>query len=188
MGLAAVFIDAGYLNKVLHHEFDEVRVHYQRFAESLVDPDSLFRSYYYDCPPYQSNPPTAEEISRYSRWHRFRTSLLHMPRFEVREGRLALRGRDANGRGIFVQKQVDCQVGVDMALLATKGKINSVALVSGDSDFLPAIAAVKQEGILVTLWHGTDQVHTRPGEHLLQICDEVRPITKELINKCRLRR
>ena len=188
MGLGAVFIDGGYFNKVLHHEFDEARIHYQHFAEALVDPESLFRTYYYDCPPYRSNPPTAEEMSRYSGWHSFRTALLHMPRLEFREGLLALRGRDASGRAIFVQKQVDCQVGVDMALLATKGKITSVALVSGDSDFVPAIAAVKQEGILVTLWHGTDQVHTRPGEHLLQICDEVRPITRKLIDRSKLHR
>jgi uncharacterized LabA/DUF88 family protein len=45
-------------------------------------------------------------------------------------------------------------LGVDMALLAGKGKITSVALFTGDSDTIPAVEAVKQEGVLVTLWHG----------------------------------
>lgn len=83
--------------------------------------------------------------------HRFITALQMIPRFEVRLGKLAFRGRDGNGAPIFVQKRVDNMVGVDMALLAGKGKITNVALLTGDSDYMPSIEAVKREGVLVTL-------------------------------------
>ena len=46
-------------------------------------------------------------------------------RFEVRLGKLAYRGKDHEGNPIFQQKKVDCMVGVDMALLAGKGRITS---------------------------------------------------------------
>jgi uncharacterized LabA/DUF88 family protein len=63
---------------------------------------------------------------------------------------------------IFVQKRVDNMIGVDMALLARKGKVTNVGLLTGDSDYIPSVEAVKREGVLVTLWHGSFSANTRP--------------------------
>ena len=62
-----------------------------------------------------------------------------MPRFEVRLGKLAYRGKTAQGDPIFQQKRVDCMIGVDMALLAGKGKITNAVIFTGDSDVIPAL-------------------------------------------------
>ena len=113
--------------------------------------------------------------------HRFVTALQFIPRFEVRLGKLAFRGRDPNGNPIFIQKRVDNMVGVDMALLAAKGKITNVALLSGDSDYMPTIEAVKREGVLVTLWHGSFSPDTQPSRELYEICDERRELTAALV-------
>ena len=72
-------------------------------------------------------------------------------------------------------------LGVDMALLAGKGRIANLALLSGDSDCIPAIETVKREGVLTTLWHGSFSVQTRPSRELVEVCDERRELTPQLI-------
>jgi hypothetical protein len=124
-------------------------------------------------PTYQSNPPTDEERARFASAHRFYTALKRLPRFDVRLGRLHYRGDDRDGKPIFIQKRIDCMVGVDMALLAGKQKITNVALFSGDSDLIPAIEAVKREGVLTTLWHGGMSINCRPSRELFDICEDI---------------
>ncbi len=186
MGVAAVFIDGGYLDKVLFFDHQNQRIDYEKLAREMSAPDELLRAYYYHCLPYQSNPPTEDERSRYASMHRFITALSFLTRFEVRLGKLAFRGTDTTGKRIFVQKRVDCMVGVDMALLAGKGKITNLSLLSGDSDYIPAIEAVKREGVLVTLWHGSFRsVDTKPSRELVEVCDERKELTPDLIQRIR---
>lgn len=52
------------------------------------------------------------------------------------------------------QKGVDISLAVDLVLFATKRQITRAALITGDSDFLPAIRAAKNEGVLIHLYHG----------------------------------
>ena len=106
-------------------------------------------------------PPVSKRIrllqknkERYDKKYRFIDALNYVPRFQVRLGQLAKIGVDQNGEPIFQQKRVDLMLGVDMALLAGKGKITHTALFAGDSDTIAAVEAVKQEGVIVTLWHG----------------------------------
>ena len=180
-GLCAVFIDGGYLDKVVYHDLENKRLDYEKLSRKLATPDEMQRCYYYHCLPYRSSPPTDEERERYSAKHRFTRMLGFLPRFQVRLGRLVLRGYDRDNSPIFVQKRVDCMVGVDMALLAVKGRITNVAIVTGDSDLIPAVEAVKTESVLVTLWHGSFSDKTSPSRDLFQICDERRQITEDFI-------
>jgi len=182
-GSIALFIDGGYLDKVLLHDFASARIDYEQLANTMATPHDLLRAYYYHCLPYQSNPPTEQERKLYAGKHRFITRLSSLPRFEVRLGRLVVRGRDASGAPLFVQKRVDCMIGVDMALLAAKGRITHVGFLSGDSDLIPAVEAVKREGVLVTLWHGSFSVETRPSRELHEVCDERKQITRELVDR-----
>jgi uncharacterized LabA/DUF88 family protein len=114
---------------------------------------------------------------------RITPAMAHIPRFEVRLGRLAFRGISDKGEQIFVQKRIDNMIGVDMALLAGKGKITNVALFTGDSDYIPSIEAVKREGVLTTLWHGPYIRDTAPSRELFEICDERRELDATIIKK-----
>lgn len=181
MGVTAVFIDAGYLDKVLYRDHANARVDYEKLARLMSQPDDLLRAYYYHCMPYQSNPPTGDESARYASKHRFITALSLLPRFEVRLGRLVHRGIDAAGNAIFQQKRVDCMIGVDMALLAGKGKITNAAIFTGDSDLMPAIEAVKREGVLTTLWHGGLMPDSRPSAELFALVDERHQLSVEMV-------
>ena len=177
----AVFLDGGYLEKLLKIDFGQPDIDMEKLALELAGPEGLLRAYYYHCPPFQSNPPTEEEKERYSRRHRFYTALNYIPKFEVRLGRLVCRIDQAGGK-MFIQKRVDCMIGVDMAMLAGKGKITSAALLSGDSDLIPVIEAVKREGVVVKLWHGSTK-DTSPGEDIVQISDIRYPVDQELIDR-----
>ena len=90
-----------------------------------------------------------------------------------------------NGNPIFIQKRIDCMVGVDMALLSGKQTINNIALFSGDSDLIPAVEAVKREGVMVTLWHGSDSSSYRPSRELFETCDERVELTPDIVNGIR---
>ena len=160
----AIFIDGGYLDVLARDDF-QVWIGHQRLseqitrlvAESAAEPLDLLRTYYYDCLPYQSNPPTAEEQDRLRRKENRFNALRRLDSYTVREGRLMFRGRDANGRPIFQQKRVDLLLGLDFALLSAQNRITHAAIVSGDSDLIPAVEVAQQAGISTWLFHGPYQ-------------------------------
>jgi len=45
MDKAAVFIDGGYLDKVLEHDFSFARIEYSKFVAGLCEGHELFRIY-----------------------------------------------------------------------------------------------------------------------------------------------
>ena len=172
----AIFIDGAYLDYILRDEFSGAQIDYQGLTQQLAQGADILRTHYYHCLPYQGNPPTEEERARYSSRRRFFTALERLPRFSVRLGRLEHRGSRPDGSPIFEQKRVDILLGVDLALLSAKGQLQEAVLLAGDSDFIPAIEAAKSEGVLVTLFHGSN-----PHSELWQIVDERYRINQEMI-------
>jgi hypothetical protein len=61
MDRCAIFLDGGYLQKLLAKEFGKPNVDYGKLANALAEGCDVLRTYFYNCPPYQSDPPTAEE-------------------------------------------------------------------------------------------------------------------------------
>jgi len=179
MGRVAIFIDGGYLDKVLETEFDRARIDYRKLSEKIVGNQDHLRTYYYHCLPYQSNPPTTDESDRFSRAQAFFYNLDRLPRFEVKQGRLAFRGFDSDGRPIFEQKKVDVMFSVDLVLLSVKTQITEAAIIAGDSDLLPAVEVAKREGVLIKLYHGNIQ---RPHTDLYNTADERIVINQDIIN------
>ena len=79
------------------------------------------------------------------------------------------RGKDNQGKPIYQQKQVDLLLGLDFALLSAKRSITHAAVVTGDSDMVPAFEEAKREGIAVWLFTGQPKSHAR---ELWQAADE----------------
>ena len=94
----------------------------------------------------------------------------------MRLGRLQQTGTRPDGSAIFGQKQVDLLLGLDIALLSGKQQITHAALVAGDGDFVPALLAVKREGVSTWLFHGprqaSDDGKSTYSEELWQQADE----------------
>ena len=159
MARLAIHIDGGYVSHVGKNA--DVRIDYKILSDKVAaeiratsrEPLDLIRTYYYDCPPYQSSPPTPEEQERLKKKDSFFNGLRLLPNFALREGRLKLRGIDRRGAQIFQQKRVDLMMGLDIARLAAKGHVTHIALLSGDSDLIPAVEAAQQEAVVVWLVH-----------------------------------
>jgi uncharacterized LabA/DUF88 family protein len=169
----AVFIDGGYLNKVLENEFSRITIDYGRLAEEVSGGIERLRAYYYHCMPYQSTPPTDEEKKRHAAMARFVDALKRLPRFEFRQGKLARRDTG------FEQKRVDIWIAVDLVRLSFSHQISTAILITGDSDLVPAIEAAKDAGVVVQLYYSRRSVH----HELLQACDERYEIDQTLISK-----
>lgn len=180
MGRIAIFIDGGYLDAVLRDEFRGARIDYALLAEEIARGHDLLRTYYYNCLPYQSNPPTTEESRRFGAARKFHEALNALPDFEVRLGRLARRGVNPDGSAHFEQKQVDLLLGIDLTLLSGKHLITHGALVTGDSDLVPAVEVAKREGVSVLVYHGRTY-----HQELWSMADRRVQITQELIERIR---
>jgi uncharacterized LabA/DUF88 family protein len=181
VGICAVFLDAGYVERVLIAEHDGSRIDYGLLAKKMAGGDRLRVAYYYNCLPYLSDTPTTEEQLRYDKKRRFMDALSRLPQFNIRLGELALIEGAANGKRMFQQKRVDMMLGIDMVLVASKKKVTSVALFSGDSDYVPVVQTVRSEGVKVTLWHGSTV--NRPSIDLARACDTKVELTAELVSE-----
>jgi uncharacterized LabA/DUF88 family protein len=194
MSRLAIFVDGGYYSALAEKHYHE-RLDFVKFIEeirSTVESKSrdgidILRTFYYDCPPYQSNTPSDEEKRRYGAKIGFFNYLDTLPRVQVRKGRLAYRGRKRNGGPIYQQKRVDLLLGLDFADLSAKGQVSYIALVAGDSDFHPAVEHAKQEGVCVWLFHGPkvspDNYESTYSEELWQCADERCEINQVFIDK-----
>lgn len=149
-------------------------------------PLELFRIYYYDAPPYEGSETNPLDRNRTnfantpeSRRHQALLDGLELqPDFAVRRGALvchgwklrpqALRALRKNPRQLqgpdltpgFQQKGVDMRIGLDIAWMSLKRTTDILVLVTGDSDFVPAMKFARKEGLKVYL-DSMDQVVRR---------------------------
>jgi len=144
---------------------------------------SIFRIYFYDAPPYQRsdrNPIDGTILNFAATPQALQNQALLQaldlePNFAVRRGTVVMRGWKLNkwalrtlaanprviiGRDIVPdmnQKGVDMRIGLDIAWLSLKKIVDAIVLVTGDSDFVPAMKFARKEGIRVyleTMGHG----------------------------------
>ena len=193
MARLAIFIDGGYFDKISRNL--GVRVDFSKLVDEVLGacvaktPDTidLLRTYYYDSLPYQGDPPTQEESDRFAGKRRFFEALRRIERFQVREGRLALRGYNNRNEPMFQQKRVDLMLGLDFALISSKRQITHAALIAGDSDFIPAVEVAKQEGIAVWLFHGPGRSSASRSTYAdeLWVTADVRfELTRDFLLRC----
>ncbi len=154
-------------------------IDHEKLARWACRGEDLFRAYYYDCLPYQSRTPTPDERLMMSRKQSFFKYLNRLQRFEVREGRLELRGVDNRGSRIFQQKRVDLQIGLDIATLVFRDRIDTICIMSGDSDLIPVVDLAKNNGIIARLVHGPALTYHRD---LWDRADERFEITQAVID------
>ena len=170
---AAIFIDGGYFLK--HIQEHNASVDYTKLANHLLAPVDgggaldLMRCYFYYCPPYISAEPTEEEKRRMGVHEKFVERVESIDRWQFREGKLEKR-REGD-RDVYSQKRVDVMLSVDLVRHAAAGHVQHALIIAGDSDFIPAVMAAKEEGVTITLWCAKDKSAHRD---LVRLADEVR--------------
>lgn len=189
MDKSAVFLDGGYLSKLtkvvfLCEDGTPKKIDFGLFSKKLAKErgTELLRGYYYQCPPYQSSFPTSEEKVRKTSYDTFIYNLRQIKQLQLREGRL-LRTFDEAGKHFFIQKGVDVLLAIDMIKLALKGAIQKVIIVASDSDFIPAVRALKDEGVMVHIYYYDDKDFGFSRE-LISECDDRHELTEEHFKDC----
>lgn len=172
----AIFIDGGYLSSILKDEFGEPKIDYRKLSEYLTMGNSHLRTYYYDCLPYQSQPPSDEEKRRFAAKQSFLDALDKIERFQVRTG--YLRKRMLDGNPVFQQKGVDVLLAIDFVQLSVRQLITHAVLLTADSDFIPAVKVAKDAGVVVRLYHSQTLGHSN---QLWKTADERYIIDKGLM-------
>jgi hypothetical protein len=84
----AIFIDSAYLEKILKNEFNERRINFEKFSKNLDGDYQILRTYYYHCMPFQDDPPTSEQRTKYTNKDRFINSIKRYENYEIRLGKL----------------------------------------------------------------------------------------------------
>jgi len=176
MEKAAVFIDGGYLNKVLKNYFSEADIDYEVFSEKLCEiiGAKRLRTYFYHCLPIVRKGNEEDKL-RHAKMQKFIQKIKRLPRFEVKLGRLQLIGNR------FKQKMVDVLMSLDIADISFEKHVEYIVLVAGDSDFVPAVKKAKEYGVIVHLFYHRNAIHNQ----ILDEVDERHEITDEIILSCK---
>ena len=138
-----VYIDGSNLYHSLNNEFGRTNLDFFRFSKKLVGEDrQLVRTYYYNAPlDYKKQP------EQYRSQQKFFDALRRIEYFEVRLGRLVY----SKGWPSIppTEKGVDIRIATDMLVHAVADNYDVAVLVSGDTDFVDAVQAVKGRGLHV---------------------------------------
>ncbi len=184
---AAVFIDGGYFAKV-RQALGVYDVDFCKFSDLLCSGLERTFTFYYDAPPFQSGVPTQEEKDRKARYDAFEYSLRSYPRFQVRLGKLSrvesICAKCGDKVVKYKQKRVDNLLTVDLTRAIWKDNIHKAILVTGDSDFVPAVDEANRAQILTHVYYlvqGDTSIH----DELYMACSERTPITRAMLLKVR---
>jgi len=83
---------------------------------------------------------------------------------------------------LFEQKRVDVALATDLVMHGTKRLITHAILITGDSDFIPAVEIAQSEGVHITLFYGNGE-NSMPHDELMDAVDSRHMITQEMIDK-----
>lgn len=194
-----LLLDGGFINHkfVQAYSHSPSAQDIKNFSDSLLRyndaSDTLVRIYYYDSPPLdaQVKKPVSGavlDLSKtdiYSSNHNKLAVLKRTDNFAVREGRLTFKGwklkqsaigkasadlSDADFSKDIQQKGVDMKIGLDIAWISFNKIADRILVVTGDSDFIPAIKLARRNGIqvyLFTLAHGVTDELTEHSDRLI---------------------
>lgn len=195
MKKTAVLLDLGFLLHSLyrplgHRQASATEVH--DFANRCVQADEEpFRIYCYHCPPFPGtalHPLTGQPVhfkntSTYAAMTDFLQALSLKDNVAFRGGEISFNGwiinkhaaadiarsnRSLTGDDFkpdLKQKRVDMKIGLDVAWLSSRKIVDRIILVTGDSDFIPAMKFARREGVQIILVSMDQRIKRALAEH-----------------------
>jgi len=134
-----IFVDGSNMYHSLKAYFRRTDIDMGKFCEKLVNKRKLVRIYYYNAEVGQR-----EEPERWKDQRAFFDSVEAIPYTELRLGRLVYTSAWPNTPPY--EKGVDVMLATDMLTHSFKNNYDTAILVAGDSDFVGALQAVKDNG------------------------------------------
>jgi len=164
--MIAILIDGEYVRKIYKnsgHKLDIFKLIQEILRKIGANQQDLLRVYYYTAPPYKSESPTDEEELRYGNWEKFIKAIESGKiNIEIRKGEVRKRGEK------YEQKMVDVLMSIDLVYLSSNCRINKIAFVAGDDDYVPAIQRAKDNGVKIYLFYSKENT----GSKLQKEADE----------------
>lgn len=188
----AILIDGGHtraLAKNAGKTYDETFIEKLGLSCKLAT-ETIQRILYYDCAPYSGTPtlPISGKRTTFTSSDQWLRDLSKRDLFAVRLGVLKFRGwlpktipiasaaglKDSDFKPDFEQKGVDMRIGLDMANYAANRSVDLIALMTNDTDCIPAMKFARRAGLQVALLCVPDYT---PSPELLSHCDYRRQVT-----------
>jgi uncharacterized LabA/DUF88 family protein len=179
-----VFIDANFLSKLSKSFGNGKYLVYDliRFSQNLSKEQKLICKsiFYYTASPFQSEKPTKEEEKKRDGYGRFINKLKENGVI-VCEGRCQRLKSDESF--VFKQKAVDILLAMDLMSVPLKyPEIKRIILISSDSDFVPIVKNLEENGIKTVLYTYYEKIRNTPfsvSNHLVKSVHKYVLLTKE---------
>lgn len=166
-----VFIKASETNnkKVNYNKIENVIT----LVKAFVDPkqEEIYRIFFYVAKPFGEtiNNIDYSNTKTYQNSMSFLKDLAVQDNVAIRKGYLAVRGFDKNNHPIFVQKQVDMLIGLDISHISHHKHADRVLILSADTDIIPAMKTARIAGLQVVYGYcpdvQKDDIHRKLKEH-----------------------
>ncbi|MBI2042972.1 NYN domain-containing protein [Candidatus Pacearchaeota archaeon] len=172
-----VFIDGSNLYHILKEMYGQsktlINFNFEKFIELIADKGKNIRTYYYTAPLDRK-----KDEKTYSKQQKFFQKIKNIQNFKLVLCRM--QKETIGGKTIYVVKEDDIHLAVDLVKLAYNDGYDTAILVSSDGDFVPAIKAVQEKGKKVR----NIGFKNKFSWHLRQECDSFRQLNKEDLDKC----
>ena len=168
-----VFIDGSNLYHSLKGHFKRTDIEIGKFCQKLLEKRRLIRIYYYNAVVGRR-----EEPERHQRQQAFFASVSAIPYCELRLGRLVYINWPTAPP---YEKGIDILLTTDLLTHSFKNNYDVGILVAGDSDYVGAVQAVKDNGKNMEVALFGKERTSRP---LRDVADKITVIDRRLIRGC----
>lgn len=170
--LTAIFVDLENLRKnVFDGAYEKLKLYFNynndvelvvEFCKLLLNKDEerLYRIFFYTAKPTKEHP-------KFHKINAFLNNLEKINHVALRKGKLIKRNN------IYVQKQVDMLLGLDIADVTIKKYVDNILVVGFDSDMSPALKLARTNGAQSQLVQ-FDDLQINIVQSLLRHCDKVK--------------
>ena len=166
----AIMIDGGHVRVLAQRAkktFNPDYIEQTGLACPIRDDEEVFRILYYDCAPFSGTAklPVSADKKTFSGSDKWMRELANKDLFAVRRGVLKFRGfvlkkipyvpsgplQDSDFEPKFEKKGVDMRIGLDMAIFSSNKSVDRIALVTNDTDCIPAMKHARRAGLQIAL-------------------------------------
>ena len=168
-----VFIDGSNLYHSLKTFFNRTDLDIGKFCQKLIEKKRLIRNYYYN-----AVVGVKQEPERYRHQQAFFASVQSVPYTELRLGRLVYNNWPSTPP---YEKGIDIMLTTDLLTHSFKRNYDVGILVAGDTDYVGAIQAVKNNGQNVEVALFGKESTSRP---VREVADRVITIDGRLLRNC----
>ncbi|MFC2014826.1 NYN domain-containing protein [Chloroflexota bacterium] len=168
-----IFIDGSNLYHSLKSIFKRTDIDIGKFCHKLQDNRRLIRIYYYN-----AIVGRREEPERFRDQQAFFSSVSAVPYCELRLGRLVYINWPTTPP---YEKGIDIQLTTDLLAHSFKDNYDEAILVAGDSDYVGALQAVKDNGKNAEVVLFGKENNSRP---LREVADRVLNIDRRFLRSC----